>query len=317
MKRLSTSHTTLNKDLPYINIERRGSQPDQVVGSLNPNFSKFKMDEVKVFEEYPPIEVPFGNYEISGPVEVLMYQKLGSVTTTNPLMIVFDDGTEKSAVLLGQNIWKWKLLEAALNEQAEQFDKLITKTIQFLSVKNDKKQFRFNPRRTNFTDSEPALFDVEVYNDIYERTYQNTISIVLRDESGNTSEFEFTDTEFNSTFRSPILSAGIYQYEATVTVGEKEMRDQGEFAVQNINQEILNLTADHRMLRNLSAKTNGAYASVNEAEFLVDEIVAREFKSLIKSEERLIPLFHAWWWYLLIFLLFSGEWILRKYWGGY
>ena len=67
------------------------------------------MDEVKVFEEYPPIEVPFGNYEISGPVEVLMYQKLGSVTTTNPLMIVFDDGTEKSAVLLGQNIWKWNI----------------------------------------------------------------------------------------------------------------------------------------------------------------------------------------------------------------
>ncbi|WP_420576176.1 hypothetical protein [Ekhidna sp.] len=312
-----SSITSANKTLPYINIERRGSQPDKVVGSFNQNFSKFKIEDASAFEEYPPIEVPFGNYSLSGPVEVLMYQQLGNVKTQKPLMAVYNDGSQKSALLLGQNIWKWKLQEAAINENATQFENLITKTIQFLSVKNDKKQFRFNVRENSFNDSEPALFDVEVYNDIYERIYGNNIQITLTSESDQTQNYNFTDSEYNSTFRSPILAPGIYTYQAQVKVGDKILTDQGEFSIQNINPEFLNLTADHRLLKNLSNKTGGSYAHFNELDRLIDEINKRDFKSVIKSKEELVPLYRAWWWYLIIFMLFSTEWFLRKYWGGY
>jgi hypothetical protein len=312
-----SSITSVNKTLTYLKIERRGSQPDKVMGSFNQNFSKFKIEDVSAFEEYPPVEVPFGNYSLSGPAEILMFQQLGSVKTQKPLMAVYDDGSQKSAILLGQNIWKWKLQEAAINGNAAQFNNLINKTIQFLSVKNDKKQFRFEARRNNFSDSESALFDVEVYNDIYERIYGNEITINFTSEDGQAQNFNFTDSEYNATFRAPILKSGIYQYEASVQVGDKTLSDRGEFSVQNINPEFLNLTANHRMLKNLSDRTGGTYFHFNNLEKLIDEIVARDFKSIIKSEEDLIPLYKSWWWYLIIFLLFSSEWFLRKYWGGY
>ncbi|MEQ9466246.1 MAG: hypothetical protein RLN88_02485 [Ekhidna sp.] len=312
-----SSITSANKTLPYLNIERRGSQPDKVVGSFNQNFSKFKIEDVSAFEEYPPVEVPFGEYKISGPVEVVMYQKLGSIKTQKPLMAVFDDGAQKSAVLLGQNIWKWKLQEAAIHGDATQFKNLITKTVQFLSVKNDKKQFRFRVRKNNFSDAEPVLFDTEVYNDIYERLYENDISITITSESGESQNFNFTDSEYNSTFRAPSFDAGIYKYVAQVQVGDKSLTDKGEFSIQNINPEYLNLTANHQLLKNLSAKTGGMYAHVNEVEKLVQQVKDRDFKSVIKSEEDFIPIYQAWWWYLIIFMLFSAEWFLRKFWGGY
>ncbi|MEQ8905526.1 hypothetical protein [Ekhidna sp.] len=312
-----SSITSVNKILPYIKIERRGSQPDKVVGSFNQNFSKFKIEDVSAFEEYPPVEVPFGNYTLSGPVEVLMYQQLGSVKTQKPLMAVYDDGAQKSAILLGQNIWKWKLQEAAINDNAAQFENLINKTIQFLSVKNDKKQFRFEARKNNFSDTEPALFDVEVYNDIYERIYGNDLEITLTSEEGAEQNFNFTDSEYNATFRSPILNPGIYQYNARTEVGDKTLSDRGEFSVQNVNPEFLNLTADHRLLKNLSSRTGGTYAHLDQLDQLIDQIKDRDFKSIIRSEEDLIPLYRSWWWYLIIFLLFSSEWFLRKYWGGY
>lgn len=312
-----SSITSVNRTLSFINIERRGSQPDKVVGSFNQNFSKYKIEDVSAFEEYPPVEVPFGNYSISGPAEVLMYQKLGSVKTQKPLMAVFDDGTQKSAVLLGQNIWRWKLQEAAINGNANQFKNLITKTVQFLSVKNDKKQFRFKVRESNFTDSEPVLFDAEVYNDIYERIYGNTISIAITSEDGTQQNFTFADSELNSTFRSPTFTAGIYRYVASVQIGDKTLTDRGEFSVQNINPEFQNLTADHRLLKNLARNSGGSYSHYQEYDQLLDEIRSQDFKSIIRSEEDLIPLYRAWWWYLLIFMLFSSEWFLRKYWGGY
>ncbi|MEO9482407.1 MAG: hypothetical protein ABJG47_03135 [Ekhidna sp.] len=312
-----SSITSANKTLPFINIERRGSQPDKVVGSFNQNFSKYKIENVSAFEEYPPVEVPFGNYKLSGPAEILMYQKLGSVKTQKPLMAVFDDGTQKSAVLLGQNIWRWKLQESAINGNADQFKNLITKTVQFLSVKNDKKQFRFKTRMNNFTDSESILFDAEVYNDIYERIYGNSIRISISSEDGERQSFSFTDSEFNTTFRSPNFEPGIYQYEATTQIGDKVLIDRGEFSVQNVNPEFLNLTADHRLLQNLAANTNGSYEHFDNADRMLEAIESKDFKSIIKSEEDLIPLYRTWWWYLIIFMLFSSEWFLRKFWGGY
>ncbi|WP_436517792.1 hypothetical protein [Ekhidna sp. To15] len=312
-----SSITSANRTLPFIKIERRGSQPDKVVGSFNQNFSKYKIEDVSAFEEYPPVEVPFGNYSISGPTEILMYQKLGSVKTQKPLMVVFDDGTQKSAVLLGQNIWKWKLQEAAINGNADQFKNLITKTVQFLSVKNDKKQFRFKSRVNNFTDSEPALFDVEVYNDIYERIYGSDIYITITSENGAQQNFTFTDSELNNTFRAPSFSPGIYQYQARVQIGDKTLTDRGEFSVQDINPEFTNLTADHRLLKNLSNNSGGTYMHFNQADQILSIIDEMDFKSIIKSEENFIPLNRAWWWYLIIFSLFSGEWFLRKFWGGY
>ncbi|MEO9870020.1 hypothetical protein [Ekhidna sp.] len=312
-----SSITSVNKTLPYIEIERRGSRPDKIVGSFNQSFSKFKIENAEAFEEYPPIEVPFGNYNLTGPTEVLMYQKLGSIKTQKPLMAVFDDGTQKSAILFGQNIWKWKLQEAAITENTTNFSSLITKTVQFLTVKNDKKQFRFNVRQSNFSNTEPVIFDSEVYNDIYERIYDNDITINISKEGDEFKTFNFTDSEYNTTFTSPTFSAGIYRYEATVTIGATELKDVGEFSVQNINPEYLNLTADHRMLKNLASKTGGFHTHFNSIENLAEEIESRDFKSIIKSEEDLSPLHQAWWWYFIILFLFSTEWVLRKYWGGY
>lgn len=312
-----SSLTSSNKNLPFLNIQRKGSQPDKVSGSFNQNFSKFKIENTTAFEDFPPIEVPFGDYSLSGPTEVLMYQKLGNITTKKPLMAFYDDGSQKKAVLMGQNIWKWKLQESAINDDAIQFQSFITKTVQFLSVKNDKKQFQFKPNSTVFLDSEPVIFNSEVYNDIYERVYGNTIGLTLSDENVNVKKYDFIDSEFKSSFKVPSLESGIYTYIARTKVGEKNFEDRGEFLIENVNPELINLTADHRLLKVLSNKSGGEYLHFSESDKLVDIIKSQDFKSIIRSSESSFPLQKNLWWFLIIFLLFSTEWVLRKYWGGY
>lgn len=307
----------VSNDLPYISIQPRGGQPDKVSGTFNQNFSKFKIDNTEIFEEYPPIEVPFAEYNISGPTEILMFQKLGSITTRKPLMAVFDDGIQKSALLMGQNIWQWKLQEAAIHDEATNFQNFITKTIQFLSVKNDKKRFRFKSRSSTFEESFAPVFDSEVYNDIYERIYNNTIQVTIVDESGNRQNFDFTDSELNTTFKAPTLEPGVYTYSAQVKIGDNTFRDAGEFLIENVNPEYLNLTANHRLLRNLSDKTGGRFLPFDAIDELPQLIEDQAFKASISSEEDYEELLESWWYLLLIFLLFSSEWVLRRYWGGY
>ncbi|MEO1256371.1 MAG: hypothetical protein AAFY41_15990, partial [Bacteroidota bacterium] len=115
----------------------------------------------------------------------------------------------------------------------------------------------------------------------------------------------------------PFLKPGIYKYEATTEIGDQKFQDRGEFAIQEINPEFLTLTANHLMLKNLSRKSGGSYRHFSEAEKLIDDIISKNFKSRIKSEETMFPLHETWWYYFIIFSLFSAEWFLRRYWGGY
>ncbi|MEQ9402734.1 MAG: hypothetical protein RIM99_04035 [Cyclobacteriaceae bacterium] len=306
------------KNVSFFNIRKRGSQPDKVTAGFNQSFSRFRIPENQgLFEDFPPVTVPFGDYELSGPAEVLLFQRVGSIVTKKPLFAFYDDGSQKSAVLAGQNIWKWKLQESAITGESRMFQEIITKTVQFLSLKNDKQQFRFRSRGNNFSSIEAALFDSEVYNDIYERIYGNKISLKITNDEGESLNYEFTDSEFNSSFSVPMNKSGVYSYEATVKVGDKTLRDKGQFLVEEINREYQNLTANHNLLRVLSAKTEGEYLHYSNLNQLAPALKNRGFKNLIRSSESYFPLLQSSWMLLIILLLFSSEWLLRKYWGGY
>ena len=313
-----SSINQMNKALPFLSIQRQGFQPDNVTPSLNLSFSKFKLPENKrVLEDFPPIEVVFGDYKTSGPTEVLLYQQVGSVKTKKPLFIIFDDGSNKQALLAGSNIWKWRLQEYAVTGGTKQFDDIISKTVQFLSVKNDRKQFQFRPNANRFSNLEPIFMLSEAYNDIYERIYGNKISVKVTSEDGSVADYEFVDSKLNSSFKIPPMKEGIYTFEASTQVGEKTFRDSGRFVVEEINKEYLNLTADHDLLKTVAAKTGGEYLHYNQLGLLGDQLKSRGFRPLIRSTENFTPLIQNPLMLLIILLLFSTEWVLRKYWGGY
>jgi hypothetical protein len=307
----------MNSSVPFLSIRKRGSQMDNVTVGFNPAFSKFNLPEKDISEGYPPISTPFGEYLLSGPTEVLLYQKVGSITTKKPLFLFFDDGSQKGAILTGQNFWKWKLQESAMNGNANLFDEMVTKTIQFLSVKNDKKQFQFKTRENNFSNLQAIQFDSEIYNDIYERIYGNMIALTITAKDGVNQNFEFIDSEYNSSFKVPALKSGIYTYNASASIGDKSFNDRGQFLVEEINKEFLSLTADHNLLKNLALRTGGEYTHYSNFDQVFGKLQSRNFKNVIKSSESYFPLIESNWMLFFILFLFTAEWLLRKYWGGY
>lgn len=310
--------TAVSDSLPLLEVSVKGRTPDRVTGSFNEEFSKFKISSPEIFQNYPPIQVPYADYTVSPLAEVLMYQRLGSLTTTQPLMVVAEKGLNKQALLMGQGLWKWKMQEAATKAgKTVHFDEFVSKVVQFLSVKNDKKQFRFEPRTATFRDTRPALFDIEVYNEIYERIYGSEIDISIGNETGESLAYRYVPTQGMSTFKAPNLPAGLYTYTAKVRIGQEQFEESGAFIILREAAEYLDLTANHRLLKNLSARTNGEYLHLSDADQIHSLLKARDFRPLMKSEEKDQLLASVWWWYVIIFLLFGGEWFLRRYWGGY
>lgn len=311
-------YNLLNQEQNFLSIKKRGGNPDNVTAYVSRSFSKFKLSENANFDQYPPLKVPFGEYDLRGPTEVLLYQQLGKVKTKKPLMVLYDDGQTKKAVTIGQGIWRWKLQEAAMTGSSSNFDEMITKTAQYLSLKDDKKRFLFQSEKSTFSTSEPVVFYSESYNDIYERVYGNAIKLeLIKDSDQSKKTYAFTESELNNKYKTQPLEEGVYSYWASTNIGGKTYTDDGQLVVEVSNPELFNLTADHQLLRSVARKSGGSFFKLSETDQMIEELNEKSFPAKIKSQEAYFPLVESPLYMLLIFLIFSTEWFLRKYWGGY
>ena len=129
----------------YISTSEKLSytRTNEVTPVFDKNFNSFVIsNELKNFlDAFPAVNSPFGNYTANAGDGVLLKQKIGSVETNNPLLFFKDINGLKSGYFYGDGLWRWKLREYAENKNNNLFNELILKSIQYLTIKNDKSFF--------------------------------------------------------------------------------------------------------------------------------------------------------------------------------
>ncbi len=301
-----------------LQFEYRG-QWDEVTPIVNSEFRDFGFSENSngVFSRYPPVQVPFGKFAYPPKANVLLYQQIGSVATDRPLLLSWEEGEKKIAALIGEGLWRWRLNEFADNGNTEMFDELFSKLIQYLSTLEDKRKFRSFPLQNEFSDSEPVVIESQVYNDLFELVYGNTIQLQLRDEQGKVTNYSYTTSPGGSRYRIGGLKEGVYRFKASTTLNNKTEEVNDQFLVKAQNIEAQNLTADFGLLRKLSSETGGKFYNADQLSILASDVERTKATSLIHSEETFNQLINLKWVFFLLFGLISTEWFLRKYLGSY
>lgn len=300
-------------------INANPGQIDKVSGRFNPNFRLLNLDpeKLRILEKMPPLTVPFGEYRPLPGSEVVLYQNVGNLKTNKPLLMLNTGGARKTAVLAGEGIWQWRLEEYALNEKQEAVDELLQKIMQLISVKEDKRKFRVYPLANEYNVGDKVSFETEVYNDIYEKTYGQSIRLDITNERGKTQPYTYTNAEGSSRFDLSGLTEGVYQYKATTSLKDKVETITGQFIVRDLALESLNLTADFGMLRSLSQQTGGQFVKADQIESLKAYLLKNKAPDRLDSTEDLSELIQNKWLFFLLLLLATLEWGTRKYQGSY
>ncbi|TAE36219.1 MAG: VWA domain-containing protein [Runella slithyformis] len=302
-----------------LNISAGAGQIDKVTGRFNANFNLLNLDpeKLQIIEKLPPLTVPFGEYGVRPGAEVVLLQNVGNVKTNKALLALNTAGPRKSAVLAGEGIWQWRMEEYALTEKQEAVDELLLKVMQLISVKEDKRKFRVYPLQNEINVGERAAFETEIYNDIYEKTYGQSVRLEITDERGKMSAYTYTNTKENSRFERSGLAEGLYRYKATTSINGKIENAEGQFVVRDLQLEALNLTADFGMLRQLSNQTGGKFSLAAQLETLQTYLINNKAPSRLDSTEDLSELIQQKWLFFLLLLLVTTEWGIRKYQGSY
>ena len=287
--------------------------------SVNKDMALFTLEpeQVRAIENYPPLQVPFGQHELGRAATALLYQRIGVVRTEYPLISVLQQGERRMATVAGEGLWRWRLAAMRMHGDHQHFDRLIHKLVQYLALKVDKNRFRVE-HQPEFAESDPVLINAELYNATYELVNGPEATIVLKDEEGREFPYTFSRTANAYRLDAGRLPAGRYTWMAATELQGERMTAVGEFNVRELMAEHISTVADHRLWADIAARTQG---SVVRPDMLVElegtitgqrELVARSYTHASFSD-----LIGLRWLFFVILGLLTVEWALRRRNGAY
>jgi len=301
-----------SSNLSSVKFVQKGSN-EEIRVVQNELFSKFifSPELLNLTRNAPPLYGVFGKYELNVNIDIVLKKKIGAIITESPLLFIEEVENRKVAFFTAEGWWKWKLYDYSINENNDAFNELFSKLTQYLLLQEDKSKFRIYYEK-QVAEYSNILFDANLYNDSYELINNKEIALEIKNESGEEFNFQFSKEKQGYFLDIGILENGYYSFVAKV-VGSSVVKS-GVFEVKKIQLELMNLVANHGLLFKISELSNGKLFYINEIDLLSEELnKSSKNQKLIYSKEKLTSLINIPLILLILLLLISTEWFVRKY----
>ncbi|QHS54173.1 hypothetical protein GWR56_00885 [Mucilaginibacter sp. 14171R-50] len=304
-----------NSNQKTVQANTDGQQIQETFAVPVSTFAAFTLTDSTRFKlsKMPPLVGQFGSYTASPTALVLLKQKIGNVETNYPLLAFNDEGGRRLAVLTGEGLWRWQLAEYREYGNHHAIEELLSQTIQYLTANTNRQRFRVYASKNVFDEGENVLLNAELYNDALELINTPDVKINLKSRSGKNYSFLFTRSGQGYQLNAGTLPVGDYTYQATTTIGKQQFAANGQLTVKQLNLEARQSTANHRLLRDMATRSGGQMLLPSQLNKLADLIRKNEnIKTVVYEDKRYSDLIDVWWVFVLILLLLSTEWFLRK-----
>ncbi|SDW50365.1 hypothetical protein [Flavobacterium degerlachei] len=309
--------TGTNTDFAFLNQQQNSlgfkmsNQKEDYLAGFNPQFNLFALDNIG-FENFPPLENNYGTTTVNGAVSVLLYSKIRNLETNSPLMAFAENQGGRTAFLLGENIWKWRLQSHVENQSFDKFDIFIDKTIQYLASNNSKKSLVVN-HESFYNSGEAIEISAQYFNKNYEVDEKARLSIsVINSETKQAKNYDLLKSDNSYKVNLDGLAAGNYNF--TVKELNSKSSYSGRFEILDFDIEKQFVNPDLQKLNQLASETQGKTYFPNQADKLIKSLLEDEdYKAIQKNNATRTPLIDWYWLCLLIAMTLAAEWFVRKF----
>ncbi|MEM9001082.1 MAG: VWA domain-containing protein [Bacteroidota bacterium] len=307
----------LQTDIKYVNKQQQtyaisDGYPEQEVFGINKNSLRaFDISDFSV-EGYPPLSSNAGPISITGTHDVLFHMGIKGTEMPSPLMWLFANNGKKEVVLVGENIWKWRM-QSYRNEQTFlNFDTLIGKLMRYLADGGQKSRIELN------------------YSTVYEGAVNAKIQAAYFDETfvfqpNSNLLLKVKGIDNNFSRQTPMLLRGNYfqtdlsdlpagKFFFTVTETGTNRVKSGTFKILDFDAEQQFLSSNHKKLGRLAKKAGENTYYPDNLEALLQHLInADELVPLQKSRQNVVSLIDFRLLLAIMAAAFAMEWLLRKY----
>ncbi|GGE51221.1 hypothetical protein EV200_102137 [Pedobacter psychrotolerans] len=304
-----------NKIQNQVNLGSSNGQVQEIYPDFAKGFTSFSLNDQdgKIFASFDPLLSPFGRLTVNANVSSVFNQRIGQISTQQPLWFFTNDNGLKAGYLMGEGLWRWKLSEAKNEVSESGLSDLISKTIQYLSVKDDKRRFKVFTSKSAYDENEAIQFNATLYNDSYQAVNEPEVTLQIKNEAGKVFNYTFSKTDNAYQLDAGKMLAGNYSYLANTSIGGKRFTASGSFYINAVITEYQQTTANHQLLSTISKQSNGKLFMPADLMKIGDEILKNENIKTISYEDRKYDeLINIKGLFALILVMLSLEWFLRK-----
>jgi len=292
------------------------SPPHDVSAAFNPSFSAFTLPQntQAVLDKLPPLSSPVASAEAAVNTNVLFFQRPGVDSRQMPIWIL-QQGSTPMAILAGDGLWRWRIYEFKNFNQHNVVDECIRQTVSFLTANSNERPFQVQLPKYVWSDQEAITLNAYLLNPNNEQVNTPDAQLSITDSAGRKQGFSFERSGNAYKLNIGIWAAGTYNYTAHATYNSKTYTASGSFVVENQPLELMESGADYPLLYALAKKYNGSMLPASNIGALYDTILHNDqIKPVIRTNTETVPLVDWKWYFFLILLLVTAEWLLRKYW---
>ena len=309
--------TGTNTDFNFLNqkqnnlVFKMSGQREDYLNEFQSQFNLFAIENIG-FENFPPLQNLFGTITTNGNVSFLLSSKIRNVSTNAPLLAFAENQGKRTAFLLGENSWKWRLQSHIDNQSFEKYDVFTDKIIQYLASTTSKKSLVVE-HESFYNSGEAIVINAQYFNKNYEFDEKARLTIsVTNAETKQSKNYDLL--KGNNSFSANLdgLAAGKYSF--TVKELNSNTSYSSRFEILDFDIEKQFVNPDVQKLKQLALQTNGKAFFQNQADDLIQQLLEnKEYKSIEKNISTKTPLIDWVWLLVLIAALLTTEWFVRKY----
>jgi len=306
-------------DWNFINQQQLGfskqviNQTENYAAEYNASFLPFLQNDIG-FQSFPPLKDQFGEILISSANQQLLSQNILGNTTQQPLIATFEQHNQKSAVIFGEGIWKWRTSSFLNSNSFHDFDEFIGSLTQYLA--STKKRSRLEVKAATVYPSNLPIDIAAFYTD---KNYQfdkraSLLLTLIHTESKAIKKIPFS--LINNSFQLVLENIPVGNYNYTVTVEGQKVQKRGSFSVIESKIEEQFNNANFEKLTRFANATGGKSYDPSEIDRLIEALnTDKTFVTTQKSIQKEQYFIDFKWILAGILFLLTIEWFVRKYYG--
>ncbi|RTY84528.1 hypothetical protein EKL99_00565 [Flavobacterium sp. ZB4P23] len=306
----NTDFNFLNQQQENLSFKMSG-QKEEYLSVFNKQFNLFAADNIG-FEDLPPLQNAFGTVTTKGVVSVLLSSKIRTIDTNAPLLVFAENQGRRATYLLGENSWKWRLQTHVNNQSFEKYDVFMDKIIQFLASNNSKKSLVVE-HESFYNSGEAIEITAQYFNKNYEFDEKARLTITVKNtETKQTKNYDLLKGNNSYKVNLDGLKAGSHTF--TVKELNSKTTYSSSFEILDFDIEKQFVNPDVEKLTQLAGQTQGKAYFSDQVDVLIKTLLENEeYKTIQKSSVTKTPLIDWMWLLVLISILLTTEWFVRKH----
>ncbi|WP_299799488.1 VWA domain-containing protein [uncultured Maribacter sp.] len=305
-----TDYSFLNNANVPFEIEN-GYPPQEVFGLLNNAFTKYDISNFDI-TDFPPLVSDAGPILITLPYESLLGTQIKGLNIQQPLLSVMEKNSQKIALLMGENLWKWRIQTFRNTNEFVNFDEFIGNLIRYLTSSKNKSRLNVD------------------YEKVYEGSSNTVITATYFDEAflfdpNAKVKIKVTNTDTKKVQTNPmVLKNGYFEadlsnliagsYEFVVSVANESKTETGNFVISEFDMENQFVSSDNVKLEKLAINSGGKQFYPSQIEELLADLKENDaYVPTEKSTENIVSLIDFRMLLAIIVFAFAAEWFIRKY----